>query len=128
MLNILAIFVGGGIGALLRYVIFLLAQRPAGLTFPTGTLVANLLGALAIGYLWGIFESTKLAHEWRLFLFTGLLGGFTTFSTFYRETTQLLKIGEWKTALVYVGASNILGIALVIAGFFLAHRMMPWTR
>lgn len=128
MLNTLAIFIGGGIGAVLRYFIFLLVQRPSTLTFPMGTLTANLLGALAIGYLWGIFESPKLAHEWRLFLFTGLLGGFTTFSTFCRETTQLIKFGEWKTALIYVSASNILGIALVIAGFFLAHRVMPWTR
>ncbi len=128
MLNTLAIFVGGGIGAVLRYIIFLVVQPPAGLTFPIGTLAANLLGAFAIGLLWGVFESAKLAHEWRLFLFTGLLGGFTTFSTFCRETTQLLKLGEWKTAVAYVGISNIVGIALVIAGFFLAQRMTPWMK
>lgn len=123
MLNTIAIFIGGGLGAILRYIIFLLVQRPVGQSFPAGTLAANLIGALAIGFLWGFFESSRISHEWRLFLFTGLLGGFTTFSTFCRETAQLMRIGDWKSALIYVSVSNILGVALVVAGFFLARRM-----
>ena len=123
MLKILAIMTGGSIGAVSRYIIFMLVQRSEGPEFPTGTLAANLLGCLIIGFLWSLFEGTRLAHEWRLFIFTGFLGGFTTFSTFARETTQLIKVGEWKTALAYVTLSNTLGIVLVFVGYFLARRI-----
>ncbi|MFH7320444.1 fluoride efflux transporter CrcB [Desulfurivibrio sp. D14AmB] len=122
MLNIIAIMAGGAIGSLLRHLIFLLVQRPAGAGFPYGTLAANLLGCLSIGFLWYLLVDSRLTQEWRLFLFTGILGGFTTFSTFARETTDLIRIGEWKTALVYVGVSNILGIGLVFVGMLLARR------
>jgi CrcB protein len=128
MLKILAVIVGGGIGSALRYLVFLLTQPHSGHEFPTGTLVANLLGCLAIGFLWSIFEGSRLANEWRLFIFTGFLGGFTTFSTFARETTQLLKVGEWKTAFLYLTVSNTFGIALVFAGYLLARRLHPLVK
>ena len=122
MLNILAICIGGGLGAVLRYLVFMAVQRPAGPAFPLGTLAANLLGCLVIGFLWSLFEGTRLAHEWRLFIFTGLLGGFTTFCTFARETSQLFEAGEWKSALLYLALSNTLGLVLVVAGAALARR------
>ena len=121
--NIIAVLSGGAIGSLLRHLIFLLVQRPGGSGFPYGTLAANLLGCLAIGFLWYLLIESRLTQEWRLFLFTGILGGFTTFSTLARETTDLLRIGAWKTALAYVGISNLLGIALVFAGMLLARRL-----
>lgn len=123
MSQFIAIMVGGALGALLRHLIFLLTQRPGGPDFPVGTLAANLLGCLAIGLLWYFFEGSRLTHEWRLFLFTGLLGGFTTFSTFARETLDLVRFGEWKTALAYVMISNILGLLLVVVGMLLARRL-----
>ena len=125
MLKIAAIFMGGGLGAICRYAIFLLFQPASMRSFPSGTLAANLIGSLCIGFLWYGFDNSRLLHEWRLFIFTGFLGGFTTFSTFTRETMQLFKTGAWKTALVYVSVSNSLGIALVFVGYFLAKRIIP---
>lgn len=116
--------IGGGLGATFRYGLFLIVQRFSGPSFPTGTLAANLIGSLLIGFLWQVFEGTRLANEWRLFIFTGFLGGFTTFSTFTRETTQLLKVGEWKSAVAYMVLSNGLGIALVVCGYLLARRFI----
>lgn len=124
MLKILAVMTGGSLGAASRYLLFLAVQRLPGAAFPTGTLAANLLGSFLIGLLWSFFEGSRLTNEWRLFIFTGFLGGFTTFSTFARETTQLFKVGEWKTALVYVGISNIFGVALVLAGYYVSRRFL----
>ena len=128
MLNIIAVMAGGGLGASARYSLALLAEKVTPDNFPFGTLAANLLGCLAIGFLWNSFEGSRLTNEWRLFIFTGFLGGFTTFSTFARETTQLLKVGEWKTALAYLTISNTLGVALVIAGCMLASRVCLWPK
>ena len=127
MLKILAVMTGGSIGAACRYLLFLATQRLAGASFPIGTLATNLLGSFLIGLLWSFFEGSRLTNEWRLFIFTGFLGGFTTFSTFARETTQLFKIGEWKTALLYVGISNIIGVALVLAGYYVSRRYLIST-
>jgi fluoride exporter len=127
VLNTLAIMIGGGLGAACRHWLFLLTQRP-GLDFPLGTLAANLLGCLLVGLLWSLFETTRLTHEWRLFIFTGFLGGFTTYSTFARETTQLFEAGAWKTALVYLAASNLGGLALAAAGFLLGRHFLWLSR
>ncbi len=128
MLKLLAIALGGALGSLLRYAVFLLVQRPAGPEFPLGTLAANLAGCLLIGFLWSSFEGTRLASEWRLFIFTGFLGGFTTFSTFARETVQLYESGEWKNALLYLSLSNVLGLGLVAAGYALAKKAALFAR
>ena len=119
---------GGSIGALCRHGLFLVVQRFAGSVFPAGTLVVNLLGSFLIGFLWCLFDETHWTHEWRLFVFTGLLGGFTTFSTFTRETFQLLKAGEWKTAAAYVTVSNVFGILLVFCGILLCKRLIIMLR
>ena len=124
MLKSLAVMTGGAIGSLSRYYLFMTTQRFTGDAFPVGTLAANLLGAFTIGLLWSLFEGSRLTNEWRLFIFTGFLCGFTTFSTFALETTQLLKVGSWRTALLYLGISNLLGIILVILGYSLARRYL----
>jgi len=122
MTKILAIMTGGGLDAVFRYLLFVLIQRNSSPAFPFGTLAVNLIGSFLIGYLWAFFEGTRLTSDWKLFIFTGFLGGFTTFSTFAREATQLLKVGEYKIALTYMLISNIAGIALVLLGFMLARR------
>jgi CrcB protein len=124
MFNVLAIMAGGSIGAACRHGIFLFIQRFSVPVFPAGTLAVNLLGSFLIGFIWCLFDETHWSHEWRLFVFTGLLGGFTTFSTFTRETFQLFKIGDWKTALIYVTISNVFGILLVFCGIVLCKRMI----
>lgn len=119
---------GGSIGAVCRHGLFLFVQRFAEQAFPAGTLAVNLLGSFLIGFIWCLFDETHWPHEWRLFMFTGLLGGFTTFSTFTRETYQLFKVGDWKTALAYVTISNVFGILLVFFGFLLCKRMIMMLR
>ncbi|MDH3359278.1 MAG: fluoride efflux transporter CrcB [Desulfobulbaceae bacterium] len=128
MFKLIAVMIGGGMGASARYSIAMLAEKITPDNFPFGTLAANLLGSLAIGFLWSSFEGSRLSNEWRLFIFTGFLGGFTTFSTFARETTQLFKVGEWKTALAYLTISNTLGVTLVIIGYMLASRVCLWPK
>jgi len=128
MLNIIAIMAGGSIGAACRHGMFLFVQRFAGPAFPAGTLAVNLLGSFLIGFIWCLFDETHWSHEWRLFIFTGLLGGFTTFSTFTRETFQLFKMGDWKTGLAYITLSNVLGILLVFCGILLCKRLIFMLR
>ena len=128
MLNVLAIMAGGSIGALCRHGMFLFIQRFTGPVFPAGTLAVNLLGSFLIGFIWYLFDETHWPHEWRLFAFTGLLGSFTTFSTFTRETFQLFKVGDWKTALLYVTISNVFGILLVFCGILFCKRIILMMR
>ncbi len=124
MKAILAIGLGGGVGSIARYTIAVCAEKLTPINFPLGTLTANLFGCLIIGFFWNLFERVHISHEFRLFLFTGFLGGFTTFSTFARETMQFLKAGEPLHAISYILLSNILGIAMVALGFLLCNRII----
>ncbi len=124
MTGIFAIAIGGGLGAVARYSLAMGAEKLSTLEFPLGTFFANILGCLLIGFFWGYFEKFHISHEFRLFLFTGFLGGFTTFSTFARESVQLLKVGEPYHAIGYIIASNLVGLTMVLAGFMLANRII----
>jgi CrcB protein len=122
--NIIAVILGGGLGAICRHGLFVLVQGLTGPVFPFGTLSVNLLGSFLIGFLWRLFEYSHIGEDTRLFIFTGLLGGFTTFSTFTRESFQLMKVGEWRDALIYLAVSNICGVLLVLAGYLAAQKFL----
>jgi CrcB protein len=116
MKQILLVGFGGGMGALARYKLggWILHHHAQDWRFPAGTFVVNVLGCLVAGVLCGIIERHHLfSPDTRLLLFTGLLGGFTTFSAFGVETTFLLRRGEWWVALAYVLASVACGIAVL---------------
>lgn len=126
MVKIFAVALGGATGSIARYLIAMVAGEYHTQTFPTGTFVANMLGCLLIGILWSLFDRVQISNEFRLFLFTGFLGGFTTFSTFARETVQLFKVGEPLQAFTYLAVSNFFAISMVALGFMLAHRLLRW--
>jgi CrcB protein len=124
LINAAIVGSGGFIGAVCRYGLSGLVQRYAGLTtFPWGTLVVNMAGCLAIGVAVGLMDSRQLfGPEFRLFALIGLLGGFTTYSTFGYETFALLRDAEYMRALFNVGIQVVLGLVLVWAGYSLASR------
>lgn len=115
-MKIVAIAVGGAIGALLRYLVAGQVGRVAGVHFPWGTLVVNLTGAFGIGLLNGLFEKWLVSPHLKTFLLIGLLGAFTTFSTFGLETVRLIQGKEIDRALLYLFLSNGLGLLLVFVG------------
>lgn len=125
MLKIILVGVGGFAGSVLRYLLSGYVQQTAkNIVFPYGTLAVNLAGCLLIGMLSQLAESRSLfTAESRLLLFTGFLGGFTTFSTFGNETMNLFRDGENVSALFNLGAHVVLGLTSVWLGRVLAHAI-----
>lgn len=85
-----AIFVGAGLGGLGRYVVIAWVQSIGGATFPWGTLLINVTGSLLLTFVYAVLEGTAGAPEWRAFRGIGVIGGYTTFSTFSYEAVSLL--------------------------------------
>ncbi len=119
----LAIALGGAAGSMLRYALQT-ALRPASGGFPWGTLVVNLLGSFLIGLCAALAEryGTQGAGSWiRPWILVGLLGGFTTFSTFSLENLHLLRSGQIVSLIAYGLISLVGGLSLAAAGYFLAR-------
>ena len=124
MSTLIAVAVGGAIGASLRFLVSGAAYNRFGADFPIGTLLVNLIGCFLIGFLSRYFEDVVVSPKARMLILTGGLGAFTTFSTYGLETVNLWRDGEMKLALLDIFANNVLGILFVIIGFILAQFIL----
>lgn len=122
MLKFLLIGMGGFAGANLRYLLQLWTTTHWGLRFPYGTLIINVTGSFVLGFfLTLITERISVSPNWRYLIAIGLLGGYTTFSSFTVEAIGLLESGRWAAGLTYVGGSVILALLAAFAGVALAR-------
>jgi fluoride exporter len=120
--HFILIFVGGGIGAVARHLFGILASASLGAAFPFGTLGVNIIGSFTIGMLAHFLPAADAGGAaLRLFLITGVLGGFTTFSAFSLEVLQLIEKGQSGAALLYVALSVILSLGAAWLGWSLAR-------
>lgn len=116
-MNYLIVFLGAGIGGALRHGVNGLSLRLAGDGFPIGTLLINVAGSLAMGLIAGYLALKGDASQaWRLFLTTGILGGFTTFSAFSLDAALLYERGALAQAAIYVVGSVVLSLAGIAIG------------
>ncbi|HEV7682408.1 MAG TPA: fluoride efflux transporter CrcB [Pyrinomonadaceae bacterium] len=121
MLRLIYIGLAGAVGTLLRYWLSESIAKRFGETFPTGTLIVNLIGCFLAGLLFNLMLSRyPMSPTARTVLLVGFLGGFTTFSAFGLQTFTLLREGELGLALFNIGVSNIGGLLMVWVGFSLA--------
>lgn len=122
-LAILCVFLGGGVGAVLRFLVSWSLSGNA--LFPWATLLVNVVGSLAIGVVAGLGQPHAWYHEWgRYLIVTGLLGGFTTFSAFSLETVALAEGGRSGVAILYASASVILCLAAAWIGLRLSEQQV----
>jgi len=123
--HVLLVAAGGAIGAALRHLVGLAAMRLFGAGFPVGTLSVNVVGSFAMGLLiaWLALKAAGGGQNLRLFLATGVLGGFTTFSAFSAETVLLWERGAAGAALAYVAASVVASIAALVAGLAIMRAL-----
>ncbi|HEY0734451.1 MAG TPA: fluoride efflux transporter CrcB [Herpetosiphonaceae bacterium] len=125
----LIIAAGAILGVLARFGAGEWSKAYSALDFPLGTLIINLVGCLLIGVVQTIFLELRLMRrEIQLFLAVGLLGGFTTFSTFSVETMRLLQAGRVPAAITYLALSLVGGMAAVVAGVGATHLLTHWLR
>ncbi|MGC2084102.1 MAG: fluoride efflux transporter CrcB [Bradyrhizobium sp.] len=124
MFNYLLVFVGGGLGASLRHTVNIACARCIGVAFPWGTLIINITGSIVMGLIAGYLAfKGEASQPWRLFLMTGVLGGYTTFSAFSLETALLYERGAVGLAAAYVLGSVLLSIAGLFAGLALVRSL-----
>ena len=118
--SLLLVFIGGGTGSVLRS---LIGKLFSFIAFPFGTLIANVLGCLLIGFLYALFNRQIMGEDYRLLLAVGFCGGFTTFSTFSNESLHYLRSGEWGLFILYAVASLLLCLLSVWLGDKLGARI-----
>ena len=116
---IAAIGIGSCIGGISRYLLSQFIQNKFLSTFPFGTLGVNIIACFLIGIVFGLSDRGNLTMEWRLFLATGILGGFSTFSAFSNETVSLLRDGQIWQAFTYIACSVLIGLLATFTGISL---------
>jgi CrcB protein len=124
MEKLVLVFIGGGGGAVARYLVGQQALRLVGPGWPSGTLAVNIVGGLLMGLLAGYFAHRGGPHQhaWTLFLGVGVLGGFTTFSAFSLETVLMIQRKAYAPALIYATASVGLAIVALWVGLMISRR------
>jgi CrcB protein len=123
-MNYLLVFIGGGLGSTLRYCVNVICPILLGPAFPYHTFIINITGSTVMGLIAGYFAfKGDASASWRLFLMTGILGGYTTFSAFSLDTAVLYERGELGLTLLYVLGSVILSIAGLFAGLALMRSL-----
>ena len=115
---------GSFIGGIFRYLMSQVIQNRFLSTFPYGTLCVNILGCLLIGIVFGMNEKGNVGMEWRLFLATGILGGFTTFSAFSNESIAMLRNGQLWAAFTYISISVFAGLCATFSGISLTKLFL----
>ncbi len=122
-MNYLLVFIGGGLGSSLRHTINLLSARLLGTAFPYHTFIINITGSTIMGLIAGYLALKGDASQpWRLFLMTGILGGYTTFSAFSLDTALLYERGDVALAVFYVVGSVVISIVGLFAGLALVRH------
>lgn len=121
----LIVFLGAGIGGALRHGVNVWSARAFGLDFPHGTFIVNIVGSLAMGLIAGYFMIKNGASQpWRLFLATGILGGFTTFSSFSLDIALLYERGEFAVLALYVSASVLVAVGGLFGGLWAMRSLL----
>lgn len=128
MIKVLILITGGAIGTVLRYGVTMWVQRSLQYSFPFGILSVNVIGSFLIGFCWSLAENYDFSVNTRAFLFTGLFGGFTTFSSFALDTMSLMKTGDYKLAFINILASNVLGLIAVFLGLLAGKNVLSFVK
>ena len=116
-------------GGVARFVLSTVVQDRWSTSFPAGTLVVNVLGCIALGFIsYLVLETGEFSPTTRALLTTGFCGGFTTFSTFAMETIRAAEEGAWQRAMLYVGSSVITGLAGILIGAAAARQVLSIIR
>jgi CrcB protein len=122
-MGFLIVFLGAGLGGMARHGVGLAALR-FGTAFPYGTMGINILGSILMGVLAGWYAMRSGSQPMRLFLATGVLGGFTTFSSYALEGILLLERGEMAAAIIYILGSVVLGLAGLLLGLMVMRMIL----
>lgn len=118
----LLVFLGGGLGALSRFGVENMGIFDRDKYYYT--VAINITGCLTIGILWAIFQHYHIARNWYLFMLTGFLGGYTTYSAFTLDAMQLVQDGQWWRAAFYIGVTVVGGLGGCALGLFVTEKIL----